>query len=135
MTDLPHDEYMAAVARALHAEDIEPAEWWTDQEDDRLDAVFRWDDAAPRAEHWPHGVYLGWDQHTGWNMIEAGGSRAVHALPDCRTYGDPQQIAATVHARLVHGPDGWTPGPICRTGDLWDVRPTVAAVERWDTAA
>lgn len=134
MSNLPHDDYMAAVARALRAEDIEPTEWWTAEEDERLDGVFQWDDGTPRPQHWPHGVYLSWDQRDGWTLIEAGGGHQVHALPDCRTYGDPRQVAATVQSRFVHGPDGWAPGPICITGDRWDPCPTQAAVEAWEAS-
>lgn len=132
MTDhLPHDEYMAAVADALAAVGFEPAEWWTAAEDDRLDAVFQWDTVS--AEHWPHGVYLGWDQHNGWQLIQTGGPRNVDRLsPDSRTYSDPRQVAADTRARLTHGLDGWTPGPITITGDRWDDRATRAAVEDWE---
>lgn len=134
MTDLPHDPYMAAVADALAAWDIKPTKWWTETPDgEQLDAVFMWDDGTPSPEHWPHGVYLGWDQHAGWQLIEAGGPRNVDSLsPDSRTYCDPRQVAADVRAQLTHGR---TPGPITLDGDWWDTQATQAAVERWETSA
>ena len=137
MTDLPHDSYMAAVADALTAWGVTPSQWWTETPDgEQLDAVFLWDDGTPSPEHWPYGVYLGWDQHAGWQLIEAGGPRNVDRLsPDSRTYCDPRQVAADVRARLSHGLDGWAPGPITIDGPRWDTRATQAAVERWETSA
>lgn len=32
-TDLPHTAYMAAVADALSAYDMEPAQWWASEDD------------------------------------------------------------------------------------------------------
>lgn len=140
-SDLPHTRYMAAVADALTAYDIEPARWWVSEDDsgansDRLDAVFWWPAETPtvRPEHWPHGVYLTWDQHDGWRLIEDGGGRNIHALsPDSRTYSDPQQIAADTRARLTHGLDGWSPGPVCSSGSRWDARATQDAVRAWES--
>jgi Family of unknown function (DUF6292) len=141
MTDLPHDEYMAAVVDALTARGIAPAQWWTSEDDSgastaRLDGVFQWHTGAVDPGHWPHGVYLSWDQYDGWRLIESGGGRNIYRLsPDSLIYCDPRQVAADVQARLTHGLDGWSPGPICIDGARWDVRPTMAAVERWETAA
>ncbi|MFJ4682038.1 hypothetical protein [Streptomyces sp. NPDC088789] len=141
MTDLPHDEYMAAVADALTACGIAPAQWWTSEDDSgastaRLDGIFQWHTGAADPSHWPHGVYLSWDQYNGWRLIESGGGRSIHDLsPDSRIYCDPRQIAADTRARLKHGLDGWSPGPITIDGDRWDTRATMAAVERWETAA
>ncbi|WP_329309368.1 hypothetical protein [Streptomyces microflavus] len=129
MTSLPHDPYMAATANALAAWGLAPASWWSAEEDERLDGVFRWD-AVP-SEHWPHGVYLSWDQHTGWNLIETGGTRNLHRLPNCRTYCDPQQVASDTRALLAQGPDAITPGPITLDA-RWDLRDTQNAVQRWE---
>ncbi|MFE7302775.1 hypothetical protein [Streptomyces sp. NPDC057579] len=83
-------------------------------------------------EHWPHGVYLMWDQYDGWRLIEAGGGRNIDALsPNSRIYCDLRQVAADVQARLTHGLGGWTPAPICIDGDPWPIQATQAAVERW----
>ncbi|MER7990335.1 hypothetical protein ABTY53_32835 [Streptomyces noursei] len=87
-------------------------------------------------EHWPHGVYLTWDQYDGWRLIEAGGSRNIDELsPDSRVYRDPRQVAADVQARFTHGLGGWTPGPIYIDGDRWPTQATQAAVERWATSS
>lgn len=138
--DLPHTPYMAAVAAALSSVGLAPAEWWVAEEDtgadaNRLDAVFQWDAGVARREHWPHGVYLTWDQFDGWRLIQTGGGRNIDSLsPDSRVYCDPRQIAADVQARFTHGLDGWTPGPVCVDGERWDTRATHEAVERWATA-
>lgn len=139
MTDLPHDEYMAAVADALTARGLEPSKWWTTEDDsgadtDRLDGIFQWPhDVSP--EHWPHGVYLTWDQYDGWRLIEDGGGRNIYALSeDSGVYSDPRQIAADVKARLTHGLDGWSPGPICIADHHWDTRATHDAVEAWSAS-
>lgn len=134
--NLPHDEYMTAVAAALAAYGVEPTQWWTSDESGSLDAVFQWEEGTAHPEHWPHGVHLTWDQESGWCLVESGGPRNVDRLsPDSRTYGEPLQVAADAHARLTRGPDGRTPGPICMTGNRWDSRPTQAAVERWEASA
>lgn len=140
MTDLPHDSYMTAVADALTAVGIAPSQWWTSEDDsgansDRLDAVFQWHDGAAHPEHWPHGVYLTWDQYDGWRLTEAGGGRNIHTLSaDSRIYCDPRQVAVDVRARLTHGLDGWTPGPICISGAPWDGQAIKAAVEGWEAS-
>lgn len=138
--ELPHSDYMAAVANALTTYDIEPALWWACEDDsgastDRLDGVFQWPADTPTVhpEHWPHGVYLTWDQHDGWRLIEDGGGRNIHALSeDSRVYCDPRQVAADAHARLTHGLDGWMPGPICIDGPRWDTQATAEAVAAWN---
>lgn len=136
---LPHDDYMEAVVDALSARGIPPSQWWTSEDDsgaatDRLDAVVLWSGIAS-PDHWPHGVYLTWDQYDGWRLIEEGGARTIWALSeDSLTYSDPRQVAADVAARLTHGMDGWTPGPVCIDGPRWDSRATQAAVTRWETA-
>mgnify|MGYP001126741791 CR=1 FL=1 len=136
MADLPHDTYMAAVADALTACGI-PPQWWTSEDDsgagtDRLDAVFRWTGDVVHPEHWPHGVYLSWDQYDGWQLIESDGPRNVFGLSqDSLVYCDPRQVAADTHARLRHGPDGWHPGPICIVGPRWDTDATYEAVTAW----
>lgn len=142
MTDeLPHIDYMTAVADALTAYDIEPALWWACEDDsgastDRLDGVFQWP-AGTRTvhpEHWPHGVYLTWDQYDGWRLIEDGGGRNIHTLSkDSHIYCDPRQVAADAKARLSHGVDGWTPGPVCIDGPRWDTRATYEAVQAWES--
>ncbi|MFC5905474.1 hypothetical protein, partial [Streptomyces zhihengii] len=116
---------------------IEPGACWTETPDgEQLDAVFRdWPAGIVAEEHWPHGVYLGWDQRNGWLLIEDGGSRNTWPLSEnSGTYSRPRQIAADTHARLTHGMDGYTPGPICATGPLWDDRIAAAAVAAWEQA-
>ncbi|MFF0630037.1 hypothetical protein [Streptomyces sp. NPDC004296] len=114
MTDLPHDSYMAAVADALTVRGIAPGRWRTSEDDSgassaRLDAVFQWHEGVAHPEHWPHGVYLTWDQYDGWRLIEAGGGRNIDGLsPDSRIYCDPRQVAADVQAR---SPMGSADGP------------------------
>ncbi|AJC62114.1 DUF6292 family protein [Streptomyces sp. 769] len=115
MTNLPHDSYMAAVADALTARGIAPGRWWTSEDDsgassDLLNAIFQWPEGVAHPEHWPHGVYLTWDQDDGWRLIESDGSRNIDDLsPDSRVGCDPRQVAADVQARLTHGLGGWTP--------------------------
>lgn len=138
MTDLPHDEYMAAVADELTAYDLKPSQWWTTEDDsgantDRLDGIFQWpDEVSP--DHWPHGVYLSWDQYEGWRLIENGGGRNIYPLSgDSWVYSHPRQIAADMTARLTHGLDGWAPGAICIV-EGWDVLATQKAVEAWSAS-
>ncbi|KIF00844.1 hypothetical protein PL81_38670 [Streptomyces sp. RSD-27] len=135
---LPHDDYMTAVAGALTAYGLEPDQWWSCEDDsgtpdsDRLDGVFQWRTGTANPEHWPHGVYLTWDQYDGWRLIEEGGGRTIHVLSeDSRTYSHPRQIAADVRSRFDHGLDGYTPGPICIAGGHWDPKATHDAVLAW----
>jgi hypothetical protein len=139
---LPHDDYMQAVADALTAAGIAPARWWASEDDsgagtDRLDGVFQWHHGVANLEHWPHGVYLSWDQYDGWRLIEDGGGRNIWELSQETSSGycDPRQVAADVQARFTHGLDGWTPGPVCIDGDRWDTAATQAAVEAWGSAS
>lgn len=139
---LPHDEYMTAVANALTAYGLEPDQWWSSDDDsgtpdtDRLDGIFQWRTGTANTEHWPHGVYLTWDQYDGWRLIEEGGGRNMHALSeDSGTYSHPRQIAADVRARFDHGLDGWTPGPICIAGGYYNPAAVQAAVEAWNPTA
>ncbi|HEY9014142.1 MAG TPA: DUF6292 family protein [Gemmatimonadales bacterium] len=131
--ELPHDAYMDAVAHALTARGIVLVHWeasLTDDDEPIPDAYFTWQDAI--TEEWPHGVYLIWDSCDGWRLVETGGGRNIYSLSeDSRTYSDPRQVAADVDARITHGMGGWTPGPICIIGDLWDSEATQAAVEAW----
>lgn len=72
MTDqLPHDPYITAVTEALTAAGLPPADQFTDDCDTSgshryLRAVIT---LHPDEEHWPHGLVLIWEWHTG---IEAG---------------------------------------------------------------
>ncbi|MGY0065129.1 hypothetical protein ACWY4P_53410 (plasmid) [Streptomyces sp. LZ34] len=134
MSDLPHDDYMAAVAHALAAAGAKPREYWTETPDgEQLDAVFRgWPAGTVNEDEWPDGVYLAWDQYRGWLLIEEDGGRNVDDLSeDSRIFCDPRQVAADTVARLTHGMNGWTPGPICIDGDRWDTKATYEAVEAW----
>lgn len=143
MTDnLPHDDYMTAVAHALTAYGLEPEQWWSCEDDsgapdtDRLDGVFQWRSGTADAEHWPHGVYLTWDQYDGWRLIEEGGGWTIHALsPDSGTYSHPRQIAADVRSRFDHGLGGYSPGPICIAGGYYDAAAVQAGVEAWAAQA
>ncbi|MFF5445505.1 hypothetical protein [Streptomyces sp. NPDC012888] len=135
---LPHDAYMADVAGQLTAYGLEPEQWWACEDDsgtpdsDRLDGVFQWLPGTASSEHWPHGVYLTWDQYAGWRLIEEGEGRAVHALSeDVGVFTHPRQVAADVRARFDHGLDGWSPGPICIAGGHWDPVATRDAVLAW----
>lgn len=134
---LPHEDYMAAVADALTAQGIEPTTWWTETPDgQQLDAYFQLptDSGAP-AEHWPHGVGLGWDQYTGWTLIERGGGQNVYPLSsEAGIYGQPLQVATDAWNRLFHGIDGWMAGPICMT-QRYDTERIIQAVKAWETRA
>lgn len=140
MTDLPHDKYMAAVAEQLACYDLEPDQWWASEDDsgantNRLDGVFQWQNSA--SEHWPHGVYLTWDQYDGWRLIENGGGRNIFPLsPDSGVISHPRQIAADMAARLTHGLEGWSPGPICiADGPVWDYQAMHDALQAWELSA
>lgn len=144
MTDhLPHDEYMAAVARELTAYGIEPERWWAAEDDsgaetDQLNGVFQWGDGVVDPEHWPHGVYLTWDQYDGWRLIEEGDNRNIYPLSeDSGVTSHPRQIAADVKARLTHGLDGWSPGPICIAdgSGYWDAKAFQEAITAWPAMA
>ncbi|GKQ35153.1 hypothetical protein [Streptomyces sp. A012304] len=95
---LPHDEYIAAVADALTAAGLHPADAFTDDSDTSgshfyLRAVITLDDSSGiPATRWRHGLILIWEWHTG---IEAAD-------------GEPERGPSWEWARLVdeHGQCG-----------------------------
>ncbi len=135
MTDLPHTEYMAAVADELAVYRAAPGNWWAETPDDQqLDGVFtNFPDSSVDSGQWPHGVYLGWDQNQGWLLIEQGGGRNATPLdPDgVSTYSSPRQVACSASNALL----GRSTGPICNDGSWsWDSRPLEAAIEAWENS-
>jgi hypothetical protein len=133
---LPHGDYMAAVVGELTAVGIAPKTCWAESPDgQQLDGYFELDtDSGRPAENWPDGVGLGWDQYNGWLLISRNGARTVYPLsPDSGTYSQPRQIATNVWNRLVHGMDGWMPGPIAMTGEgRFDTESLIRAVKDWE---
>ena len=132
---LPHDSYVDAVAHALASYGIDVIDAFTTTPDgETLDAVLRFAETDIDADEWPHGVYLGWDQHTGWQLIESGGGRNVTDL-DPQGVGwlsSPLQVACSA-ANALRG--HMTTGPICNDGTWsWDERPLEAAIAAWEAA-
>lgn len=134
MTDqLPHEDYMAAVADELAVYNAPPGRCWTEAlHNGDLDAVFKnFPDSAVNYDRWPNGVYLAWDQHRGWMLIGDDGPRNVTPLdPDgVTTYSSPRQVACSASQALL----GFGAGPICNDGTWsWDSRPLEAAIEAWE---
>jgi hypothetical protein len=129
---LPHDDYMRAVANVLAGHGFR-SRWWTETPDGvDLHAVFRdWPADSMISDEWANGVYLAWNPADGWILVEDGGSRTIWPLSeDSYTFSDPKQVGMDAFNRLIHGPTGWTPGPICMTHH-WDTEPTRLAVEKW----
>lgn len=134
-SNLPHDEYMAAVADELAVYSARPARWWTECGDGHtLDAVFTdFPTAAVNTGRWLHGVYLAWDQNRGWLLIENGGGRNVTPLdPDgVVTYSSPWQVACSASQAFL----GFGAGPICNDGSwVWDSRPLEVAITAWENS-
>jgi hypothetical protein len=129
---LPHDPYIRAVAAALAHHDVRPDTVWTGDDEDGLTAVFRdWPDGIVDAETWPHGVYLTWDQSAGWQLVETGPSRTIHALDPAGVDGafaSPRQVACSAENALR---GHLVTGPIAGDGPSWDPRPVEAAVDAW----
>lgn len=132
---LPHDSYVDAVAHALASYGIDVIDAFTTTPDgETLDGVLRFAETDIDPDEWPHGVYLGWDQHTGWQLIESGGGRNVTDL-DPEGVGrlsSPLQVAcSTANALRGH----MATGPICNDGTWsWDERPLEAAIAAWEAA-
>ena len=132
LMNLPHDDYMAAVADELAVYRATPGRWWTEDGNGTLDAVFTdFPTTAINDDKWPHGVYLAWDQDRGWLLIEQGGGRNITELdPDgVVTYSSPRQVACSASQALL----GFGAGPICNDGSwVWDSRPLEAAIAAWE---
>lgn len=133
MTDqLPHDDYITAVANALAGYGITVIDGGTSTPDGQLlDGWINFAPASVSTDLWPHGVYLGWDQQNGWLLIEQGGGRNVDPLDPTavRTYSSPQQVACSA-ANALRG--RMSTGPITNDGTWsWDSRPLEAAVKAW----
>lgn len=133
---LPHDEYITAVAETLAGYSITVTDGGTSSPDGQLlDGWIHVDLSSVSTEQWPHGVYLGWDQTRGWLLIEQGGGRNVHDLDPTavKTFSSPQQVACSA-ANALRG--RLATGPITNDGTWsWDSRPLQAAVEAWETGA
>jgi hypothetical protein len=106
MTDaLPHEDYIQAVLGALFELDAEATHAQTSTPDgDTLDGWIAFTHGA-YCEHWPDGVYLGWDQHQGWALCNNGPNRNLHPL-DLDTYAHPRAVAHRTLDRLTGSPDG-----------------------------
>jgi hypothetical protein len=122
---LPHGPYMDVVHAALADEGITPWMWISCPDGSQLDAVFEFADRDVDEDQWPDGVYLGWDQHSGWTMTTTGSSRTQYDLT-VHPYGKPQDVAAVVAAQLRG-----RPVPQVAAGP-WPGDTTAAEVEEWD---
>lgn len=132
-SNLPHDEYMAAVetAFALYGITVIGCDTTT-PDNERLEAWFEFDPADVDPQAWQHGVLLGWDQHNGWHLIEAGGGRNVHVLdPEgVITFSSPRQVACSA-ANALRGHA--STGPVANDGTwVWDSKPVEAAIAVWE---
>lgn len=132
---LPHDPYIGEVAIELANYGLDVIDVFTTTPDgEQLDAVIKFADKDIDADTWLHGVYLGWDQNSGWQLTEASGGRNTEALdPEgVNTYSSPRQVAcSTANALRGHG----STGPICNDGTWsWDSRPLEAAVTAWEAS-
>lgn len=130
---LPHDAYMSAVvdAFAIYNIDVVRADTTT-QDGELLEAFIEFDSGNIDTNAWLHGVYLGWDHHRGWHLIEAGGGRNIHELdPEgVITYSSPRQVACSTANALA---GQLSTGPIANDGSwVWDSRPLEAAIEAWE---
>lgn len=131
---LPHDEYIGAVADQLTTYNVTPGMYWTeDTEDGRLTAVFcDWPAGTVDQDTWLNGVYLMWDQYDGWRLVENGGGRNIRDLdPEgVGVWSSPRQVAcSTANALGGH----LVTGPITNSGGWsWDSRPLEAAVKAWE---
>ncbi|GAB3115770.1 hypothetical protein GCM10027160_23620 [Streptomyces calidiresistens] len=138
MTDreeLPHEPYIDSVAHALAVLNCEPRYVHCETADgEQLDAVLSdWPEGVVSEEHWPHGVYLAWDQHAGWQLIESGGGRNVTSLcSDSDTYAAPWQVACDLLAQLATGA-GADP-IVSHGGPAWDPTLVRQAVDAWEAA-
>ena len=125
-TALPHDGYLQAVHDALGALGIEPDRSWAESPDgEQLDAVAELrSNPAIRAE-WDGGVYLGWDQHSGWSLVDEGTNRTLHPL-GLGVYANPAAVARRAYTILFGA--GSTP-----VDEAWDgAQALQAAVEAWE---
>lgn len=132
--ELPHDPYIRAVESALAHHDIKPGMCWTEAADGELTAVFRdWPDDVVDAETWPHGVYLTWDPSAGWQLVETGDIRTIHALDPAgvdSAFTSPRQVACSADNALR---GHLVTGPIAGDGPSWDSRPVEAAITAWES--
>ncbi|RSS92486.1 hypothetical protein EF919_18300 [Streptomyces sp. WAC02707] len=134
--ELPHDDYIGAVADALEMYGVRPGMYWTeDDEDGRLIGVFRdWPADTVDTDTWLHAPFLLWDQHEGWRLIEEGGGRNIRDLdPEgVNPFSSPRQVACSM-ANALRG--HLVTGPICTDGSWsWDSRPLEAAIKEWELA-
>jgi len=128
---LPHDPYITAITAALATHDITPATCWTNTNDGQLIAVFRdWPAGIVDQDTWPDDVYLTWDQHAGWQLIDLGDSRTTFPLDPAgvTTYSSPRQVACSVDNALR---GHLVTGPIATAGPGWDSGAVEAAVTEW----
>lgn len=130
---LPHDPYITAVTEALTRCDTQPGMCWTSDIDGELTAVLRdWPDGLVDEDTWPSGVYLTWDQSSGWTLVETGHSRTAYALDKAgvdSVFADPRQVACSAENALR---GHLVTGPIAIDGKPWDSGPVVAAIAAWD---
>jgi hypothetical protein len=104
---MPHDDYIDAVAHLLTGLGHEPKQWWTTSPDgEQLDGVI----ILGRSADWPGGVFLGWDQRSGWQLCDTG-TRTLYDL-QIGTYPNPEAVATRAAERLDGRPDtmvdvGW----------------------------
>lgn len=82
----PHDTYAHAVMDAL-GDLIDPADTWTAYDSDNgevmlMETVITIDPDRAQAAGWPHGLFLQWDQITGWQWSDKNASgHGNHASP------------------------------------------------------
>lgn len=126
---LPHEDYLQAVLGALQELDVDATDAQTSTPDGQtLDG---WINFSTRAyeNDWPHGVYLGWDQHLGWALCDQG-TRTLFPL-DLDTYAHPRAVAHRTIDRLTGSPDG----EITQWNDWPGAVKVQDAVEQWEKRA
>lgn len=144
MRTLPHAAYAEAVAAALTAAGLEPAEGDVRDSETRgtwlyLDAVLTLtpDASGLDPDRWPHGLILVWEWHTGhdedergpvwqWARLNADGSNEVPQLLPVYGYASPDAVA-TVTQRILADPRADEPDP----GTWEHARDLDAACEKW----
>lgn len=123
---LPHDAYLHAVHDALAALGIEPDRSWTETPDgQQLDAVAELRSNPAIRVEWDGGVFLGWDQHAGWSLVDEGTNRTLFPL-GLGTYANPVAVAQRAYTILFGG--GSNP-----VDETWDGADALRdAVEAWE---
>ncbi|MFE2147046.1 hypothetical protein ACFXA3_35870 [Streptomyces sp. NPDC059456] len=128
---LPHAPYMAAVHAALAAEGLRVRNTWTNGLTRRasslhitdpadVDGGFRFEDGQFDGTAWsePESVWLWWEHHHGWCVMDEDSGLlpvAYHdfPLPLPEPFADPRAVAATVR-RWLPGPTVDVPAPAGR---------------------